>query len=199
MITCDQLLQKLRHLYHKKQHQPVFIVAIDGYAGAGKSTLAAWLAQQLPASQIIALDDFYRPLSSEQRQQLCAEAAVQAYVPTQYIVNQVLRPLCQGQAATWQALDWLTQDLSPIKQVLPQDVVIMDGVFSTHKHFMPWVDATIMVSTPIVTCQHRVVSRPQPDTVWMDHWQAAEAWFHRQYNTQDQADWVIAGDVLKDS
>ena len=191
MITSHQLLQ---HLQQQSQQQPLLIVAIDGYAGAGKSTLAIWLSQQLPTSQILALDDFYRPLSSQQ-QQLQAEPAVQAYLPTQLVVEQIMRPLYQGQTAIWRALDWLTQSRSPEKQISAQGVVIVDGVFSTHKDLMPWVDVSIMVSTAIETCQRRVVARPQPDTAWLAHWQTTEEWFHKHNNTHSKVDWVIAGNV----
>ena len=109
------------------------VVAIDGFAGAGKSTLAKWLAEHLAACQIMALDDFYQPLTNKQCSQLTEEAALQAYLPTQALAQQLLQPLQQGQSISWQAQDWLTKKLSPEKTIVPRGVILVMVSFQAIK------------------------------------------------------------------
>ncbi|HCH23198.1 MAG TPA: hypothetical protein DE179_02770 [Oceanospirillaceae bacterium] len=191
MISRNQLLQDIQQ---QSQHRPLLIVAIDGYAGAGKSTLAAWLAAHLVQCQIICLDDFYRPLSSEQQVLLQAEEAVQAYLHTADVVAQILAPLREGRQAVWQALDWLSQSWLPRVPLQPQGVILLEGVFSTHASFQPWLDNSVLVTADPQTRSQRVLARPQADTAWVAHWQATEDWFHHVRATPQSVDWLVAGD-----
>lgn len=174
------------------------VVTIDGFAGAGKSTLSKWLADHLAACQIMPLDDFYQPLSNQQCSQLTEEAALQTYLPTQTLAQQLLQPLQQGQSISWRAQDWLTKKLSPQKKIVPRGVILVDGVFSSHKDFRPWVDLRVLVSTPPATCSRRVLARPQPSADWFAHWQRTETWFHTHNNTALYVDFVTSGSVLQD-
>ena len=57
MVSLQLLLRAA-----KESHAPdgveTRIIAIDGPGGAGKTTLAAWLAEELQASAVIHTDDF---------------------------------------------------------------------------------------------------------------------------------------------
>jgi len=191
MISRNQLLHAIQQ---QSQEQALLIIAIDGYAGAGKSTLAAWLASQLPQSQVISLDDFYQPLSSDQQKQLQATEAVQAYMPVADVIAQVLAPLRENNQATWQALDWLSQTWLPRTPVQPQGVILLEGVFSTHADFMPYLDNSVMVTAALQTRCQRVLARPQSDASWVAHWQVTEDWFHDINATKQIVDWIVAGD-----
>ena len=191
MISRNQLLHAIQQ---QSQEQALLIIAIDGYAGAGKSTLAAWLASHLPQCEIISLDDFYQPLSADQKTELQAKEAVQAYLHTADVVTQVLAPLRENKAAAWQALDWLSQTRLPRTPVLPRGVILLEGVFSTHADFLPWLDHSVMVTAASQTRCRRVLARPQSDTSWVAHWQATEDWFHGINTTKQIVDWIVAGD-----
>ena len=191
MISRNQLLQAIQQ---QSQLKPLLLVAIDGYAGAGKSTLAAWLADQLAQCQVISLDDFYRPLSADQQAELAAEDAVQAYLETASVVDQVLRPLRDGHEAAWQALDWVSQAWVPRTPLLPRGVILIEGVFSTHADFLPWLDNSVLVEAGAQIRHQRVLARPQSDTSWVVHWQATEDWFHSANATKQIVDWMVAGE-----
>ena len=65
MASIEAVLEQLTRLTRAKaQDQSPVIVAIDGRCGAGKSTLAAVLAERLDAN-LIHMDDFF--LRPEQR------------------------------------------------------------------------------------------------------------------------------------
>jgi hypothetical protein len=71
--------------------RPLFI-GIDGRGGAGKSTLARRIADSVPRSVIVAIDDFTRP--------------EQPGWDRDRLDRQVLAPLRAGQPGRYQRWDW---------------------------------------------------------------------------------------------
>ena len=186
--------QLLAHIKAGAAHKSPYIVAVDGYAGAGKSTLAQWLAAQLEVAQVVSLDDFYRALTPEQESSLQADAALQAYFNVGEFTNNILRPLQNNTIAKWQPIDWLSAASLESKQVLPQGVVLVEGVFACHARLLDKVDLSVMVLTKENTCQQRVLGRPQPDTQWYDHWAATEDWYQHNNDTQSLVTYLTSGD-----
>lgn len=66
----DELIKKIPSL----KPQGIFLIAIDGFGCAGKSTYAKKLALKLGTSQVIHVDDFYKP--KEQRVQITEQTPV---------------------------------------------------------------------------------------------------------------------------
>ena len=186
--------QLLAHIKAGAAHKSPYIVAVDGYAGAGKSTLAQWLAAQLEVAQVVTLDDFYRALSPDQEASLHADAALQAYFDVVEFANNILRPLQNNTIANWQPIDWLSAASLEPKQLLPQGVVLVEGVFACHARLLDNVDMSVMVVTNGTTCQQRVLERPQPDAHWYDHWAATEDWYQQNNHTQSLVTYLICGD-----
>jgi len=92
-------------------------VAIDGAGGAGKSTLAASIADQIDSSYMVCLDDFARP-------------SVPGWDQDRFL-HQVLNPLMAGQDACYQRWDWPTDSGAEWHQVPAGSNVIIEGVSST--------------------------------------------------------------------
>ena len=98
IINCLKVLQRQKGR---------LLVAIDGLGGAGKSTLAQLLEQQLKTlGWIVAVvkhDDFYLPSNQRKNQQ--AEAIGRAF-DWERLRHQVLLPIRRGQSAYYQRYDW---------------------------------------------------------------------------------------------
>jgi uridine kinase len=186
--------QLLAHIKAGAAHKSPYIVAVDGYAGAGKSTLAQWLAAQLQVAQVVTLDDFYRALTPEQENNLHADAALRAYFDMAEFANNVLLPLQNNTIATWQPVDWLTGRSLATKQLVPESVVIIEGVFACAHELLEHVDMSVMVTAEQALCQQRVLARPQEDAAWYQHWAATEEWYHRSNQTQARVNYLYTGD-----
>lgn len=189
LLSQQQLLE---HIKAAADHKSPFIIAIDGYAGAGKSTLAKFLASQL-AAPVITLDDFYGALTPAQQDYLQGEQAVQAYFDALDFADKVLIPLQNNMPVSWRPIDWLTGRSLALKQLVPEGVVIIEGVFACAVGLLKHVDMSIMVTADQAVCQQRVLARPQEDAAWYRHWAATENWYHRANRTQHRVRYLYSG------
>jgi hypothetical protein len=93
----------------------VRVVAVDGGAAAGKSTLAAGLARLLPGSFVLHTDDL-----------LDGWAAQFDFWPL--LREQVLEPLAAGQPASFRRFDWTVGRFTETVAVGVPDTLVVEGV-----------------------------------------------------------------------
>ena len=63
------------------------IVAIDGLAGAGKSTLAKQLVAQMPNANCVNIDDFYRPIHFDQVIKLGSYELIESFFLNKLVIS----------------------------------------------------------------------------------------------------------------
>lgn len=108
------------------------LLCIDGPAGSGKTTLAAALAELVPAT-VVHLDDLYDGWHGlpRLREQL----------------DPLLLPLARGQAGSYRRYDWAAGRYAATVRVPPAPVLVVEGVGSGLASYSPlrtllvWVDA----------------------------------------------------------
>lgn len=130
------------------------IIAIDGGGGAGKSTLASNLSEELGHCPIIHTDDFASWENS------------QNWYPR--MIEQVLGPLKQNKVARFQRYDWNKNELSDWLTVEPQEFVILEGVTSARKEFRPFLSFSLFVDTNAEVRLRRGLERDGPEA--KDQW-----------------------------
>jgi uridine kinase len=121
----DQIVTMVRELLTQKQ--PV-LLAIGGYGGSGKTTLARAIQSEFPGSEIVTLDDFAIPGGGSDRKR---------------ILSQVLVPLSDGKTANYQRFDWSAQTLAEWKEVKPDGLIIIEGVSVLGDDFNSYFDLRI--------------------------------------------------------
>jgi hypothetical protein len=94
---------------------PVRVIAVDGGAGAGKSTLAATLAEALPMAAVFHLDELLDGWNGQfsYRDRLRA---------------QVLAPLAENRPARYQRYDWLAGRFTDWVSIPVPRILIVEGV-----------------------------------------------------------------------
>jgi uridine kinase len=119
------------------------VCAIDGYAAAGKTTLANQLARDFKDLFIVSLDDFFLP--GERRR-----ASVYAKnFDLDRLQMQVLEPLLAGSDIRYQPFDWANMVPSREFIRIPKDSrVIIDGTYSLDLKLRHSYDFGIWVDTP---------------------------------------------------
>ena len=106
------------------------IVALDGDCGAGKTTLAALLAQLTDAC-VIHMDDFFLPFELRTQER---KSVPGWNVDYERFVAEALAPLAQGRAFAYRRFDCHTGQCQP-RQYDPVPVTVIEGSYSHHPAF----------------------------------------------------------------
>jgi len=108
------------------------IVAIDGGGGAGKSTVAAWLARELDAP-IVHTDDF------------ASWESPTGWWPE--LIEQVLEPLAAGSPARFVPTRWGGPERNEVR-IDAAEFVVLEGVTATREAFRPYLAYAVWIETP---------------------------------------------------
>ena len=138
----------LEQLLCRRLAQSPVILAIDGRCAAGKTTLAAALAQQYDAA-IIHMDDFFLPpaLRTEARRD---EAG--GNVHYERFLSEVAPSLRTHTALTYRRFDCASMDYDPVPRTIPQAALtIVEGSYSLHpalRHL--YTDSLFLTISPVL-------------------------------------------------
>ena len=132
------------------------IIAIDGNCTAGKTTLAAKLAE-LYDCNVFHMDDFF--LRPEQR---TPERFAQTGGNVDYerFTEEVLIPLQSGKTFSYRPFDCGTFTLSSPVHVAPKKLNIIEGTYSHHPYFKDPYDFKIFMTISPEIQHQRILQRP---------------------------------------
>ncbi|UWX96720.1 hypothetical protein N2K95_13900 [Arthrobacter zhaoxinii] len=111
------------------------LIAVDGFSGAGKTTLATGIAAALArcgSVRLFHLEDVYPGWDG-------LESGMT------YYREEILRPLAEGRSARWQAWDWNAGRCGRWHTTEPADVVVFEGVGAAHRGARALLDTTVWV------------------------------------------------------
>ena len=157
------------------------VIAVDGPGGAGKSSFAARLAEELGGAQLLRTDDF---ASWE--------------VPTDWwprLLKEVLEPLSRNESARYRCTDWGNPDHQEWAEVTPAEFVILEGVTASRAAFRPFLSYSVWIETPRDLRLSRGLERDGEEArVQWEEWIAKEEDYVRREKPQERADLVLPGD-----
>jgi len=154
------------------------VVAVDGPGGAGKSSLALWLAQRLDAP-VIHTDDF-----------ASWENPVEWWPQ---LIELALKPLAAGRPARYRPTRWGGEERTPVL-IEPTDVVILEGVTASREAFQPYLAYSIWIETPRQLRLQRGLERDGADSrAQWEQWMEAEDRYIERERPAERADLVLGG------
>lgn len=158
------------------------VVAVDGRSGAGKTTLARRLTDQLGAT-LVQLEDLYDGWDG-----LEAGIALAA--------ADVLAPLPAGRAGAYRRYDWHAGRYAEQHPVPAGGTVVLEGVGAAAAAIAPFAAATVWVDAPLAVRQRRALGRSEDGDAYLGHWNCwarQEQVYLDRDRPDERADVVIDG------
>lgn len=180
MDTREKLLERVQHI--GPTGRKTRLVAIDGRGGAGKSSLAGWLASQVDGT-VIHVDDFGRP------------GAPYDDWDWHRLRTQVLEPLRADRDCRYQRYDWAADGLGEWVDLRASGIVIVEGVTVLREALGDLWDLKVWVETPYDLRLERGVERDGETEreTWVTWWMPQEDIYIERESPMGRADIVISG------
>jgi uridine kinase len=155
------------------------VVAIDGPAASGKSTLAALLVPLLGDAPVVHLDDLY-------------PGGDGLAAGNHRLVTQVLQPMHGGRPASYRRFDWNTGELAETRAVPVRRFLVVEGCGSSAREAAGLVDVRVWVEAAEQLRRERGEARTAGGFAghW-DHWAAPERELFGADRTRERADLVV--------
>lgn len=156
-------------------------VGVDGFGGAGKTTLADRIAARVAGAVVVHVDDFQGVGGSEW--------------DWDRMRREVVEPLGAGRTARYQVWSWDETEPDGWAEVPAGSLVVIEGVSATRTELgAPW-DLTVWVDAPIELRRRRTVERDGPDLqrLWHEVWIPSEERYAAAQRPQERVDLVVDG------
>lgn len=170
----------------------VLVVAIDGQGAAGKSTVAARIADAVGAG-LVHTDDFFQQLhpSAAGRPPVCQPLS--QYYDWRRIRAQALGPLRARRRAAFRRFDWSRgAGLDGVVMVPPADLILLEGVFSAAPELSDLVDRSVFVDTSEHERLRRLRAQVTPED-WDADWLIAQESYFRLIRPAASFDLIVSG------
>ena len=175
-----------------KERELVKVIAIDGPAGAGKTTLAHQLSEILDGAPIVHMDDLY----------LGWEDALTASL-TKTLRDHILTPISLGKRGSYRRWDWHKSQLAEVREIPRHPYLILEGVGAGQRVVRAFSTALIWIDISSETGLKRTIARDKVIVEDIDKfqeemksWQAREIVHFAQENTFDAAQLRFNGDLF---
>jgi uridine kinase len=183
-MTVKEIANKIKQ--RQFAHKPI-IIAIEGFGGAGKSTFAAKLKEELDDVYMIDIDDFFIKEKESD--------AIKSNFDRKRLERQVLLPIKNGQPAAYQKLEYITNTLSEFIKIPEVQYLIIEGVSTFHPEIAPYMDFKIWIETPRDVADARGRKRDKElgsdnDALW-DNWTKTYQDYKDLYHPEESADIIF--------
>jgi uridine kinase len=177
VIVIRSLAELVAEIRARSRGAAVFVVALDGRSGTGKSSLAASLGTDLGAA-VVDCDDFYTGGSDADWAVRPPAARAAEAIDWRRLRREVVEPLRAGRTATWLPYDW-DEGRGPVPRPIslaPARTVVLDGAYTARPELADVVDLPVLLELDHALRRERVSQREGDEFAdsWYAVWDAAE-------------------------
>lgn len=189
-MTLEIIAERIKQLQLASDSS--LIIGIEGFGGAGKTTVAGRLKNLLGDAFVVSIDDFII-------KERIADASWDSGVfDRKRLETQVLLPLSEDERARYQKLIWDTEELSDYVEIPKVAYVIVEGISSYHPDIAHYYDVKIWVDAPPKIAKERGRIR-DADTENAQHWGIwanNDAIYKEKYHPEKEADFIFDNTYL---
>jgi poly(A) polymerase len=166
------------------------LIAISGFAGAGKTRFASELASALPKSAVVSVDEFWL-LDWDRR------GPDWPGFDRQRFAKEVLEPSFEGKRVAFRPFDWGTGRFGESVELPALDFLIAEGVGLFHPDIAERFDLRIWLDAPMGPAHENAMRRDVEEygvehgAVWREIWIPNDRDFDRNYRPRERADLVL--------
>lgn len=166
------------------------VVAISGFAGSGKTTLAQKLAQDLPGAIIVPTDDFIKG-------DFRARSDNWDCIDRQRIIDEILRPAQRGNAMSYHTYDWQTGSSNKLIDLGKPPCVLLEGIGIIHPDLVPYFNFSIWLDIPEEEAARHGMERDKEilhannDAYWQDVWIPNDLDYFNKYYPNQLVDYLF--------
>ena len=166
-----------------------FIIAIDGRAASGKSTLAQQLSELLDAD-VIHMDDFFLPLSLRTKERLAEPGGNVHY---ERFAEEVLPYLKSPAAFSYRILDCSKLDYDGKRMIGNKPIRIVEGSYSHHPKFGRYADLFVFSDVDTEEQMRRICLRNGAEKARMfaEKWIPMEERYFADCDVKKSADAIV--------
>lgn len=167
-----------------------FVIALSGFGGSGKTTLANRLKVALSDAEVVCIDSFS---NHEWRRN-----ADWDNFDRERFSREVLQPIhANALPLRYAHVPWPGQDVNPAVEVSRAKYVIVEGCSVFHPSLLKYYDYKIWVDCPLEKAtergmwRDRHVHKNEQDYYWQNIWMLNDRDFYRKYRPDQAADLVF--------
>ena len=179
--TFDEILEAIRATLPEYVGSTV-LVGVDGAGGSGKSTLAINLAAALERVTLVHIDDF-------------TDWADDTNWQFSTFAERVLEPLLAGVTAKHQRYDWPTDTFGEWFELVPNGIVIVEGVTALRPDLRDYWHVSAWVDCPRALRLERGIARDGEAlrSKWVDQWMPGEDAYFERDKPHEHAQFIFDG------
>lgn len=184
-MNNERLKTLLEFIEKKRKDTDLIVIAIDGDAGAGKSTLSYDLAKSLNA-HIVHMDDFYLPFEKRKECATC-------HMDFERVLNSVLIPNKKNETLSYYTYNAHQDEIVERVNVSHVNVLILEGSYSYHPSLRAYIDISVALKVDEQTQKERIIQRSNEERYefFKNVWIQKEKTYQKETDLLNSVDFIL--------
>ena len=186
--SINELVETIQKKADGKNH---FVVALAGFGGAGKSTVANKLAKALGEAVVIPLDEFIT-------NRLAGRSTDWDGFDLVRLEEQVLKPIQEGnETIKYGIYDWSQNKIIDTKNLQIPKYIIIEGCglireqLNKYFNLSVWIDLPLEVASERGNIRDREEYKIDNDQFWKEKWTPNDKDYFEKYQPAKNADFLL--------